>query len=236
MKKFILLIIILFAFNQCSVDNDNIAVADCNKCIGDEVQICDQIWMTKNLNIDHYRNGDSIPEVKDSIQWMNLITGAWCYFENDSAKGRIYGKLYNWYAVNDSRGLTPEGWHVPTDDEWKELEMCLGMTQSEGDETRWRGTDEGGKLKTTGTIEGGNGLWYGPNTGATNETCFSALPGGARGSDGLFLRIGGYGYWWSSSDYGVTGAWFRRLDYNIASILRETHLKKNGFSVRCVKD
>jgi uncharacterized protein (TIGR02145 family) len=86
-----------------------------------EVKIGDQIWMTENLNVDHYRNGDPIPEVKDPVEWAKLKTGAWCYYDNEPENGKKYGKLYNWYAVNDPRGLEPEGWHVPTNTEFDKL-------------------------------------------------------------------------------------------------------------------
>ena len=85
-----------------------------------------RMWMTKNLNADHYRNGDSIPEVRDSATWANLKTGAWCYYENNTVIGVKYGKLYNWYAVNDLRGLAPNGWHIPSDSEWTKLVNCMG--------------------------------------------------------------------------------------------------------------
>ncbi len=140
MKNFKFLIIILFVFNQCTVDNDNITVTDCNRCIGDEVQICDQVWMSKNLDVDRYQNGDTIRHAQTTEEWLYAYSekeGAWCYYNNDPANGEIYGKLYNWYTVIDSRGLAPEGWHIPTEAEWKELEMCLGMTKTESDKTGW---------------------------------------------------------------------------------------------------
>src|ERR1035437_3981549 len=121
------------------------------------VTICSQIWMLKNLDVSTYRNGDAIPQVTDSIQWVNLTTGAWCYYNNNSANGPVYGKLYNWYAVNDPRGLAPVGWHVPSHAEWTELSICLYAISPTG--------NVGGKMKSTGTIEAATGLWYAPNTG-----------------------------------------------------------------------
>ena len=109
------------------------------------IQICNQIWMQKNLAVDHYRNGDPIPQVTDPTEWASLTTGAWCYYNNDPANGSIYGKLYNWFAVNDPRGLAPTGWHIPTDDrdiptssEWQLLSDCLGGNEIAG-----------GKMKST---------------------------------------------------------------------------------------
>ena len=197
----------------------------------DEVTICSQVWMGSNLNVDHYRNGDPIPEVTDPTAWGPLTTGAWCYYNNDPANGAIYGKLYNWYAVNDSRGLAPTGWHVPSDDEWKTLEMCLGMSQAQADGWDSRGTDEGGKIKEAGTSH-----WYNPNTGATNSSGLSALPGGGRNTDGSFGSFGYNCHWWSSTEHLTTNAMVRYLHYYYANINRTSNSKDYGFSVRCVRD
>jgi uncharacterized protein (TIGR02145 family) len=184
------------------------------------VTIGTQHWMYRNLDVDHYRNGDSIPEVRDSAQWLNLKTGAWCYYNNDPANGAIFGKLYNWYPVNDPRGLAPEGWHVSSDVEWTSLTEYLG-----GD------TLAGGKLKEAGTTH-----WYSPNTGATNYSGFSALPGGYRYYYGTFYDVGDYGHCWSSTYYGTTYEWARLLYYYDASIYRIIGRKESGHSVRCIKD
>ena len=189
-----------------------------------------QVWMLKNLNVDHYRNGDSIPEVRDSAQWVKLTTGAWCYYNNDPAMGAIYGKLYNWFAVNDPRGLAPSGWHVPTDAEWKVLELYIGMSQEEVDYKGASGNN-GGKLKVTGTLH-----WSDPNTGATNESGFSALPGGYRYGNGMFLSIDLYCFGWTSNENYVSNAWYRSLYYNYSGIGRDYNYKGIGFSVRCLKD
>ena len=138
-----------------------------------------QQWMEKNLDVLTYRNGDIIPQVTDPTAWAALTTGAWCYYNNDVANGAIYGKLYNWYAVNDPRGLAPTGWHVPSDAEWTTLETTLG-----GDPVA------GGKMKVAGTTR-----WTTPNTGATNESGFAGLPGGTRNNNGTFSNVGSNGYW-----------------------------------------
>jgi uncharacterized protein (TIGR02145 family) len=173
-------------------------------------------WTKTNLDVSTYRNGDSIPQVQDQVAWAKLTTGAWCYTNNDPSNGTKYGKLYNWYAVIDPRGLAPKGYHIPTDKEWTTL------TQSVGAENL-----AGGKMKETGTQD-----WYGPNTGATNESGFSGLPGGIRKyndeKDNFYRRS--YGYWWSS-DYAVS----RKLDYLSAYVIRETMDMRDGLSVRCVK-
>jgi len=196
-----------------------------------EVTIGTQTWMKRNLDVAYYRNGDPIPQVTDPTQWANLTTGAWCYYNNDPALGAIYGKLYNWYAVHDPRGLSPAGWHVPLDNEWKTLEMYLGMSQAQADIIGWRGTNEGGKLKETGTSH-----WSSPNLGATNETGFTALGSGCRNEVSTFYTFGDLGYWWTSSENGTSYAWSRYLASGNEKILRTYHLKNAGFPVRCVKD
>lgn len=185
------------------------------------IQIGAQKWMSKNLDVAHYRNGDIIPQVTDAAAWGALTTGALCYYNNDPANGAIYGKLYNWYAVNDSRGLAPQGWHIPSDAEWTTLSTTLGGESVAG-----------GKMKTTGTSR-----WASPNTGATNECGFSGLPGSHRASSsGTFSNVGHYGYWWSATEFNTTSAHGRDLYYALGSIGMVTASKRNGFSVRCIKD
>jgi uncharacterized protein (TIGR02145 family) len=205
-----------------------------NKNTIDTVKIGNQVWMKRNLDVDHYRNGDSIPKVKNSSDWTDLKTGGWCYYNNDTNNREIYGKLYNWYAVNDLRGLAPEGWHVATDEEWKELEMCLGMTKSEADEFGWRGTDQGSQIAGTSDLWSIGTLKKNKKFGISH---FSALPGGwqcsASGS------VNGIGYicrWWTATQNNTKNAWYRHLDYRNADILRGINYLRNGFSVRCVRD
>ena len=184
------------------------------------VTIGNQQWMRENLDVLTYRNGDIIPQVTDPTAWAALTTGAWCYYNNDVANGAIYGKLYNWYAVNDPRGLAPTGWHVPSDAEWTTLETTLGGAAVAG-----------GKMKTTGTTS-----WTTPNTGATNESGFAGLPGGYRNYNGSFFSVGSSGYWWSSSENGTVDAWYRYLGYNVGGITRSNDYKLSGCSVRCLRD
>ena len=176
-----------------------------------------QTWTLKNLDVATYRNGDPIPEVQDKTAWANLTTGAWCYYENITANGTTYGKLYNWYAVNDTRGIAPTGYHIPTDAEWTSLTTYLG-----GDSIA------GTKMKSTsGWFNDGNG---------TNTSGFEGLPGGFRNSIGKFAIIGSFGYWWSSSEFSTFNAWIRNLINNEAGAFRDNGNKRNGFSVRCIKD
>jgi uncharacterized protein (TIGR02145 family) len=183
------------------------------------VAIGGQIWQNSNLEVATYRNGDVIPQVTDATAWGGLTTGAWCYYNNDSANGAIYGKLYNWYAVNDPRGLAPTGFHIPTDAEWTTLTTTLGG-----------GSVAGGKMKSIG-------IWDMPNIDATNESGFSALPGGYRVFNGTFFdNVNSNGYWWSFSQSDSTNAWLRSLDYDYYSVNRYNSLKRVGYSVRCLRD
>ncbi len=204
-------------------------VIDIDGNVYQTVKIGNKWWMMENLKVTHYRNGEAIPNVTEGSQWQNLTTGAYCEYDNNINNVPIYGRLYNWYAVADSRNIAPAGWHVPTDDEWKELEMYLGMSQSQADSIGWRGTDEGGKLKEAGTTH-----WNSPNTGATNSCGFFALPGGYLHPTG-FLDMGSMGHWWSSTIHPL-GAWARKLNYNNSQVYNDISSKFFGFSLRCVRD
>ena len=196
------------------------------------VEIGSQCWMAQNLKVTHYRNGDPIPNVTNAGTWSGLSTGAYCEYGNNPANVETYGRLYNWYAVDDSRNIAPEGWHVATDDEWKQLEMYLGMSQAETDSIGMRGTDEGGKLKEAGTIH-----WNPPNTGATNESGFSALPGSFRYSSGGFhSSIGNGAYFWCYTEHLIDCAWDRYLSNVNSQVGRGGQGKRAGISVRCVRD
>ncbi len=185
------------------------------------ITIGTQKWMTENLKTTKYNDGTDIPLVTDGTAWSILTTPGYCWYNNDQAAyGNTYGALYNWYPV-ETGNLCPDGWHVPSDAEWTQLTDYLGGESVAG-----------GKLKETGTTH-----WNSPNTGATNESSFTALPGGQRSYNGAFLDIGYNGYWWSSTEDGATYAWRRDLDYGYAGVGREPpYGKKNGFSVRCVRD
>jgi uncharacterized protein (TIGR02145 family) len=185
------------------------------------VAICSQKWMDRNLDVTTYRNGDTIAYVTDPAAWAALTTGAWCYYNNDPSTNAAYGKLYNWYAVNDPRGLAPAGWHVPSDAEWATLETtCLGGTSVAG-----------GKMKVTGTS-----TWVSPNTGATNTSGFAGLPGGFRGFNGSFFLVGNDGIWWSATENDTALAWCRNLFYSNGTIFRSSTNKHFGFSLRCLRD
>lgn len=182
------------------------------------VTIGTQVWMEKNLNVSRYRNGDKIPQVKDAANWAKLTTGAWCWYNNDSATGSVYGKLYNWYAINDSRGLAPAGWHIPSDSEWLTTAAFLGTPVAQ-------------KMKERGITH-----WFDPNIDATNSTGFTALGGGYRSTSGQFCYINYLGLWWTSTDYDTKVAWYRRMLCYSGCLDRWRFQKLMGFSVRCIRD
>jgi uncharacterized protein (TIGR02145 family) len=195
-------------------------VSDYDGNIYSTVHIGNQIWMAENLKTTKYSDGTSIPLVTDDTAWINLSTPGYCWYNNNDAAAQTYGALYNWYTVNMGN-LCPTSWHVPTDAEWTTLTDYLG-----GDNVA------GGKLKETGTTH-----WESPNTGATNETGFTALPGGYRNSlDGGFGGLGYQGTWWSASEGSSSSAWRRRLNSDGSDVDRFRYNYEFGFSVRCIKD
>ncbi len=200
---------------------DILFVTDIDGNIYHKVTIGTQTWLVENLKTTKYRNGDPIENVIENAAWSKLVTGAYCWFNNDAATYKeTYGALYNWYAVNDSRNIAPTGWHVPTDAEWATLITFLGGESVAG-----------GKLKESGTTH-----WTSPNS-ATNSTGFTALPGGPRYDyDGSFGFVGPNGYWWSSTAGDATLAWYRNIYYYNTTVLHNTDGKKSGYSVRCIKD
>ena len=183
------------------------------------VKIGEQWWMAENLKVTHYRNGDAIPNVTNDTTWSDLTTSAYCNYNNNSSNATTYGRFYNWYAVNDSRNIAPTGWHVPSDAEWQTLVDYLGG-------------DAGGKMKETGTTH-----WNSPNTGATNESGFTALPGGCRRySSGSFSSMRSTASFWSSTEYYTYGACVRTLSCSYSYVARYCYYERNGYSVRCVRD
>jgi uncharacterized protein (TIGR02145 family) len=219
------------------------------------VTIGTQVWTTKNLDVATFRNGVAIPQAKTNEEWKAAGDNkqpAWCYYDNKPANGTKYGKLYNWYAVIDARGLAPAGWHVPTDEEWTVLENSLG-------------DDAGKKMKSSSawdsytdditcsnckswnaeyrrkkecnvcqdTRVNGKKTYSG---NGTNSSGFTGLPGGFRFYVGNFHYVGGQGFWWSASESPDTVAWGRRLANSYSVLARDDYFKYSGFSVRCVRD
>jgi uncharacterized protein (TIGR02145 family) len=184
------------------------------------VTYSDKVWMTENLRTGKYRNGEPIAEVTNRDDWSVLLTGAYANYNNDATNSNIYARLYNWYAVNDIRGICPVGWHVATDADWTTLVTFLGGELVAG-----------GKMKTTGTSN-----WQSPNKGATNASDFNGLPGGGRSNFGIFGSIGFYGLWWTSSQLSNQFAYYWFLDYSSTAIGKSDSNKNFGYSVRCVRN
>jgi uncharacterized protein (TIGR02145 family) len=176
--------------------------------------------MAENLKTTKLNDGQEIPQVVGNSQWSSLITPGYCWLNNDASNKDIYGALYNWYAI-DTGKLAPKGWHVPTNEEWAILAQYLG-----GDNVA------GGKMKEKGTV-----YWFSPNSGATNLSGFTALPGSCRNYDGLsFYEVGDGGYFWSSTEFDVSNAWVRCVNCDSTSLKSFNNYKSYGRSVRCVKD
>jgi uncharacterized protein (TIGR02145 family) len=198
----------------------SIFMTSCGGGSYNEVIIGKQVWMTNNLDLDKFRNGDSILEAKAGWEWEQAGKNkqpAWCYNNNDATVGKKYGKLYNWYAVNDPRGLAPDGWHVPSDSEWTTLTTFLGGEKVAGT-----------KMKSTSG-------WF-DNLNGTNISGFSGLPGGQRRYNGSFLEYGGGGTWWSSTVENLYSAWAFFLFYGDGESKTLDSSMSIGYSVRCIKD
>ena len=198
------------------------AVTDIDGNIYPTIGIGGQIWMAENLKTTHFRNGDEIPEISDYNGWNSLITAGRCSYNNDPSNSSVYGSLYNWYAVKDSRLIAPEGWHVPTDDEWDVLIKWIGGEDNAGS-----------KLK-----EAGYDHWIFPNSGASNETGFTALPGGWRINMGNYFNLNTRGYWWASTNEYLPATFAHSVCLYNDSLKSDglAVIKQFGLSVRCVKD
>jgi uncharacterized protein (TIGR02145 family) len=212
-----------YATNSSGIAYGNIvsfttpAVTDIDGNVYHSITIGTQVWMVENLKVTKYNDGTAISLVSSPVTWSSQVTGAYCFFDNDVLNKGTYGALYNWYAVETGK-LCPPGWHVPTDSDWNKLISFVGVS--------------GGRLKETGTVH-----WQAPNTGATNDTGFTALPGGIRTADGTYFFINQWAYWWSRSENNTGGATNNGVGYNFGDgFFGNSNNKKMGYSVRCVKD
>lgn len=237
MKKWIILFV-LFAFclTSCNTDDDGTGtVTDYDGNVYETVKIGEQWWMAENLNVTHFNNGDTIG-YKNEDNWYGHTSSAYCYYDDDITHGDTYGALYNALAVIDSRGLAPEGWHVPSDEEWNELQLYLGMRPGQIDSSDYSGNDIGFKLKSESGWDdyvdsdpayGGNG---------TDEAGFCALPGGWRWNYGDCFELGKNASFWTSTAYNENRYWYRAVNNGSLTIARDQNFVSFGFSVRCVKD
>jgi uncharacterized protein (TIGR02145 family) len=201
-------------------DNPPDPVTDIEGNIYKTVRIGDQVWMSENLKTSTFSDGTEIPDVTDAIAWNELTTQGLCWYNNEEVSNRdTYGALYNYYSVISGK-LCPEGWHIPSRDDWQQLRNVLGDTLTGG-----------GKLKEVGTLH-----WKTPNTGADNSTGFSALPSGIRYFDGTFNSVSYFTSFWSSTEYNDNKGWYLSLYFSDAIAGMNKSSKKNGFSVRCIMD
>ncbi len=219
--KLITLFLMCSALNGLQAQN-TLTVTDIEGKVYQSVTIGKQVWMKENLKVTKYCNGDIIgtttPATLD-ITGEKAPKYQWAY-NGDEGNVAVYGRLYTWYALTDSRKVCPAGWHLPSDEDWTALTTFLG-----GDRIA------GGKLKETGAAH-----WIRPNTGATNETGFTALPGSYRGSNGTFNHLGNFGGWWSSAEFNTYSAWPRYMTHIVGYVGKYGYGKDIGFSVRCLKD
>ncbi len=188
-------------------------------------------WMKENLKTSKYSNGDLIPN-PNSIAWSNLTTAAWCYYDNNSSNNTTHGKLYNFYVVEDYRNVCPNGWHVPTDAEWKSLEMFLGMTQIQADAELWRGTNQGSRLAGTSSLWPSGNL---KNNALFGTSGFNAIPSGFRYISGVYGYLGTATLFWTSTTTDASNSVVRNIAYDNTGVLRYSDVKTGGRTIRCVK-
>jgi uncharacterized protein (TIGR02145 family) len=214
--------VLMIFMNSCEKEENTpiaMTLTDIDGNVYKTITIGTQVWMAENLKTTKYNDGTPIPDVTNDTAWGNLITPGYCWYFNDGGIYKnLYGALYNWYAVNTGK-LAPTGWHVPSDAEWDTLIIYLG-----GDSVA------GGKMKET------TSLWMTPNTGATNSSSFSALPGGKRNIDGLFFFYFVGGNWWADTENDIYSAINLTLVSTSAIAIYGSDFKTNGFSIRCVKN
>ncbi len=192
---------------------------------------CGQTWMQQNLNVTHFNNGDLIPKVTDGANWSILTTPAWCWYNDDSVRYARYGRMYNWHAINDPRGLAPSGWHIATNFEWNQIAKCIDVNADTSCINCTQSSTAGGAMKETGTLN-----WSSPNAAATNSSGLTGLPGGGRRTDGGFSAINIHCNWWSATEVNPTNAFARNLLWNGGYLGSISVDKGYGFNVRCIKN
>ncbi len=218
----ILIGLILISSISCKKEasNEPAPVKDIDGNIYHEVTIGAQVWMVENLKTTKYRNGEPITNITAGIEWRNQVEGSFCWYNNEASYKNVYGALYNWHAVNDSRNIAPAGWHVASNAEWVTLVNFLGG-----------GIIADGKLKETGNIH-----WLKPSVTANNQSGFTALPGGYRGVEGSFSDLGLRVSWWCSDDDGSASAQGKSMVNDASNVLTVNTDKTAGYSVRCIKN
>ena len=223
---------VLFISSSCAIkkmNNGAIIDADGNKYTS--TVIGKQEWLRENMRTTRYNDGTSIPNIPDITEWRHIDAPAYIWYNNDISNKDTYGALYNWFAV-DGGDLCPAGWRVASDDDWKQLEVYLGMNPEQIEGTGMRGTDEGGKLKESGTKN-----WISPNEGATNEYGFTVVPSGRIDINGVFVGITSGGTIWTATETSYSCAYYRHFATHSKLIGRNPlGEKKYGLAVRCIRD
>ena len=215
----LLLPLMLAACKPSGVSNPTGSVSDIDGNSYRTVTIGGRTWMAENLRVSRYRNGERIPEVRDVKSWSTGKSGAWSNYEHREENGRKYGRLYNWHAVNDARGLAPAGWHVASEREWSELVETVGGAQHAG-----------AALKAPGG-------WNGQSAAGAESSGFDALPSGARrDTDGGFVLLGEFARFWTSTETDGARAFGQAMEHYDGAVRSGEVKKENGFAVRCVKD
>jgi len=215
---FILVVMVFARINIASAQTVS-TLQDQDGNIYKTIRIGNQVWMAENLRTTKYIDGTPIPIVSDKSAWIALSTPAYCWYNNDTIYRNKFGALYNGYAINSEK-LCPSGWHISTDAEWTAMIELLGGENVAG-----------GKMKEAGLKN-----WMSPNTGATNESGFTSLPGGTRYGNGLFFSVNSAGSWWCLNKSNSLNGWYRSMNYASKTVTRNFIDLTNGFSVRCVKD
>jgi uncharacterized protein (TIGR02145 family) len=238
---FVFISFLLLSTYSCKKENDSASpvnetgtMTDIEGNVYKTVKIGSRWWMAENLQVKKYRNGYSIPNVTLAEDWQNAATGAWCVYDPTDVNSAKPGLLYNWFVAADTNNIAPVGWHIPSDDEWKELEKNLGMSAAEADKAGWRGTVEGGKLR----IQSPQGWTAYSDIWSANESGFTALAGSCRLFNGEWGQPGlqATGFWWTGTGSADSMATYRYLDYKHADVFRGQCSKKYGMSIRCIKD
>jgi uncharacterized protein (TIGR02145 family) len=249
LSKICTLLILSTLIASCSKDDDNRSstsngcpggpstVTDIDGNVYNVVSIGSQCWMKENLKTTRYRNGDPITTGLSNTQWTNTTVGAWAYYENNLQYNNPYGKLYNWYAVADGRGVCPTGWHVPSSSDWKKLIKHLDALADTTCFQCFTSNSAAGPMKATGNLQAGTGLWEAPNFGATNSSGFTSLPSGVRGwSDGIYSDLSTYTSYWTSTSGFPMNAQAYDMDYSEDYVFVFVSDRNEGQSIRCIRD
>jgi len=238
-KTYLLSLLISFTYLGCNKDkNDTLEetllnkdlhygeVSDLDGNIYATIKIGNQNWMAENLRTSHYANGDLIPNVPESNEWINLTSGAWVHYENNPELNALHGKLYNWHAIQNAKGICPKGWHVPSNEEWNTLLNYLGGKEIAG-----------GKLKSK-LLNAWAFHFNGQSTESepNNESGFSSVASGSRSVDGMFGLMSFRATYWSSNEYSASDAYTREIFWNGDAAGSFNEYKKNGYSCRCVQN